>query len=220
MDLPHFRQQSNGPVSTGNRFVFKLGDLSSKVNSCITPKFFYPVGNHPQPSTLKDISQYLFPNGGPTVEDIAQGELGDCQWLASLITMVSANPDLITRMFAPNQYDLPNTLYMWYVSIQFVVYSLTKFYSLGDGVYQVPTAIPTFIDRANNFSTPFLTSTFGTWPFFVQALYVSIVGGYDKLPSVTFLDALKLLTGCVPTNHDLSTMPVSPLHVYPFVYHI
>lgn len=58
-------------------------------------------------TTQSDVQKTLFPNGSPKIEDIKQGNIGDCYLLAALMSIIRKDPEYIKSCFpGRNNYDI------------------------------------------------------------------------------------------------------------------
>lgn len=113
--------QQNGKNSSFNELLEFLKLQESQQNDPINKEFLgyiirvveieYRGINQPlqqvQKTTQSDVQKTLFPNGSPKIEDIKQGNIGDCYLLAALMSIIRKDPECIKRCFpGRNNYDI------------------------------------------------------------------------------------------------------------------
>ena len=102
--LPRHTATGNGTIS-----------LISKVSILTTPIRYFPTF-FVEPKVNSDVTQWknfssspLFNAGGPSPKDVAQGQVGDCWFLASLAEVAQCDPSVITNSIhqrADGTYDV------------------------------------------------------------------------------------------------------------------
>ena len=113
--------QQNDKNSSFNELLEFLKSQESHQNDPINKEFLgyiirvveieYRGINQPlqqvKKTTQSDIQKTLFPNGSPKIEDIKQGNIGDCYLLAALMSIIRKDPEYIKRCFPRrNNYDI------------------------------------------------------------------------------------------------------------------
>ena len=113
--------QQNDKNSSFNKLLEFLKSQESQQNDPINKEFLgyiirvveieYRGINQPlqqvKKTTQSDVQKTLFPNGSPKIEDIKQGNIGDCYLLAALMSIIRKDPEYIKSCFPGiNNYDI------------------------------------------------------------------------------------------------------------------
>lgn len=126
------------------------------------------------------------------LDDIDQGVLGDCYFMAALGALAKAKPDWIKGLIKENK-DAKNPSTV-------VSYTVTFYNYWGNEVTE--TVTPTFpVDKGGNpvYAQPTLEETVGAtyelWPMIMEKAYAQWYEGYDEIESGYVDTALEHLTG-------------------------
>ncbi|OAT16326.1 hypothetical protein M977_04642 [Buttiauxella gaviniae ATCC 51604] len=125
-------------------------------------------------STANTQGRPLFADGGPTINDICQGQVGDCSLLSALQAVVDADPNFIKSMIVQN----PNDTYS------------VRFFNNG---------VPTWVTVDNNEFSSGASVSSSSWVAIAERAnvafeatywndnnsYSSLPGGFEKLQAIT-----------------------------------
>ncbi|OAT16450.1 hypothetical protein M977_04607 [Buttiauxella gaviniae ATCC 51604] len=131
--------------------------------------------NAPASSSTEDtVGRPLFADGGPTINDIHQGQDGDCSFLSALQGVVHTNPDFIKSMFVQN----PNNTY----SVRFFNNGVPTWVTVDNNVFVDGNSVASsswvaIAERANvAYEATYLND---------DNSYSSLPGGFSKLDAIT-----------------------------------
>ncbi|MEW7313993.1 C2 family cysteine protease [Buttiauxella gaviniae] len=176
----------NGMIGTNGASVYwsatgdgeRIGSLnvgSSAVQFNQLISNWFDGANDPKSSSADHVDgRPVFAKGGPTINDIQQGGVGDCSLLSALQAVVDASPDFIKSMIVQN----PNDTY----SVRFFKDGVAHWVTVDGNAYSSGTSSATsswaaIVERANvDFEATYLNETND---------YSSLPGGYDKLEEIT-----------------------------------
>jgi hypothetical protein len=149
------------------------GSSATQFNQLIST--WFDGANDPKSSSSDHVDgRPLFAKGGPSINDITQGYIGDCSLLSALQAVVETAPDFIKSMIVQN----PNDTY----SVRFFNKGVAQWVTVDGNAYSSGTNSATsswaaIVERANvDFEATYLNE--------VNA-YSSLPGGYDKLGEIT-----------------------------------
>ena len=125
---------------------------------------------------------------GPSPEDIAQGQLGDGWWVASMMAVAQADPSVISDAITEN----PNGSYT------------VRLYDDGAGVYVtvtpetvlMPDGTPAFVSNGGG------SEPYELWPMVVEKAMALHYGDYGEIEGGTADVGLAALSGLPSSNSD------------------
>lgn len=176
----------NGLIGTNGASVYwsatgkgeRIGSLNegssvAQFNQLITT--WFDGANDPKSSSSDHVDgRPVFAKGGPTINDIQQGGVGDCSLLSALQAVVEAAPDFIKSMIVQN----PNDTY----SVRFFKEGVAHWVTVdgnvdGSGTSSANSSWGAIIERAVvDFEATYLNEVND---------YSSLPGGFDKLQEIT-----------------------------------
>ncbi|WP_064519425.1 C2 family cysteine protease, partial [Buttiauxella gaviniae] len=150
-----------------------VGSSATQFNQLITN--WMDGTNAPCSSSTDDtVGRPLFADGGPTINDIHQGQDGDCSFLSALQGVVTTNPDFIKSMFVQN----PNNTY----SVRFFNNGVPTWVTVDNNVFVDGNSVASsswvaIAERAN----VAYESTYSN----LDNRYASLKGGFGKIQEIT-----------------------------------
>lgn len=149
------------------------GSSATQFNQLIST--WFDGANDPKSSSSGNVDgRPLFAKGGPSINDITQGSIGDCSLLSALQAVVETAPDFIKSMIVQN----PNDTY----SVRFFKDGVPHWVTVDGNAYSSGTNSATsswaaIVERANvGFEATYLNEVND---------YSSLPGGYEKLGEIT-----------------------------------
>ena len=149
------------------------GSSATQFNQLIST--WFDGANDPKSSSSDNVDgRPLFAKGGPSINDITQGNIGDCSLLSALQAVVETAPDFIKSMIVQN----PNDTY----SVRFFKDGVPHWVTVDGNTYSSGTNSATsswaaIVERANvGFEATYLNEVND---------YSSLPGGYEKLGEIT-----------------------------------
>jgi hypothetical protein len=203
-----------------------VGDTATKLNHLVNKWFKgtdHPVATYAYGTSMAGGSLFA---GAPSVNDMEQGALGDCYYVAALGSIANVNPTAIQNMFIDNGDNTWGVRFYDHTSGTFVADYVTvdRFFPVSGEYFAYANDFHIYADSSNDLWLPLAEKAYAQWNEtgrtgrdVVENTYASIEGGFEADVLMPVLgrgyDAYRCFANDInKESHKLSMINALQLH--------